>query len=39
MPALFYLIGVPVPIAVGTDLFEIVFSGASGATCTPSTAR
>src|SRR6056297_2508253 len=27
MPALFYLIGVPVPVAVGTDLFEIVFSG------------
>jgi hypothetical protein len=30
MPALFYLIGVPVPIAVGTDLFEIVFSGGIG---------
>ncbi|MBX0305812.1 sulfite exporter TauE/SafE family protein [Haloarcula salinisoli] len=30
MPALFYLIGVPVPIAVGTDLFEIVFSGGLG---------
>jgi len=27
---LFYLIGVPVPIAVGTDLFEIVFSGGLG---------
>ncbi len=31
MPALFYLIGVPVPVAVGTDLFEIVFSGGIGA--------
>ncbi|MFC4987890.1 sulfite exporter TauE/SafE family protein [Saliphagus infecundisoli] len=31
MPALFYLIGVPVPVAVGTDLFEIVFSGGFGA--------
>ncbi|WP_247731748.1 sulfite exporter TauE/SafE family protein [Halovivax limisalsi] len=30
MPALFYLIGVPVPIAVGTDLFEIVISGGVG---------
>jgi len=30
MPALFYLIGAPVPIAVGTDLFEIVFSGGIG---------
>ena len=30
MPALFYLIGVPVPVAVGTDLFEIVFSGGIG---------
>jgi uncharacterized membrane protein YfcA len=30
MPALFYVIGVPVPIAVGTDLFEIVFSGGIG---------
>ena len=30
MPALFYLIGVPVPIAVGTDLFEIVCSGGIG---------
>ena len=27
MPALFYLVGVPVPVAVGTDFFEIVFSG------------
>ncbi|ELY44063.1 sulfite exporter TauE/SafE family protein [Natronorubrum sulfidifaciens] len=31
MPAMFYLIGVPVPVAVGTDLFEIVFSGGIGA--------
>ncbi|SHG94872.1 sulfite exporter TauE/SafE family protein [Halobaculum gomorrense] len=30
MPALFYLVGVPVPVAVGTDLFEIVFSGGIG---------
>ncbi|WP_179747368.1 sulfite exporter TauE/SafE family protein [Natronoarchaeum philippinense] len=30
MPALFYAIGVPVPVAVGTDLFEIVFSGGLG---------
>ena len=30
MPALFYAIGVPVPVAVGTDLFEIVFSGGIG---------
>jgi uncharacterized membrane protein YfcA len=30
MPVLFYLVGVPVPIAVGTDLFEIVFSGGLG---------
>jgi hypothetical protein len=30
MPALFYLVGVPMPIAVGTDLFEIVFSGGFG---------
>ncbi|MEZ3145580.1 sulfite exporter TauE/SafE family protein [Halobaculum sp. MBLA0143] len=30
MPALFYLVGVPVPVAVGTDLFEIVFSGGLG---------
>jgi hypothetical protein len=27
---LFYLVGVPVPVAVGTDLFEIVFSGGLG---------
>ena len=31
MPAMFYLIGVPVPVAVGTDLFEIVFSDGIGA--------
>ncbi|MGQ3414434.1 sulfite exporter TauE/SafE family protein [Natrinema sp. LN54] len=31
MPAMVYLIGVPVPVAVGTDLFEIVFSGGFGA--------
>ncbi|WP_255190912.1 sulfite exporter TauE/SafE family protein [Natronobeatus ordinarius] len=31
MPAMFYLIGVPVPVAVGTDLFEIVISGGAGA--------
>ncbi len=30
MPALFSIISVPVPIAVGTDLFEIVFSGSIG---------
>ena len=30
MPAMIYGIGVPVPVAVGTDLFEIVFSGAIG---------
>jgi uncharacterized membrane protein YfcA len=30
MPAPFYAIGVPVPVAVGTDLFEIVFSGGIG---------
>ncbi len=30
MPALFYLIGVPVPVAVGTDLFKIVFSDGIG---------
>lgn len=27
MPAMIYAIGVPTPVAVGTDLFEIVFSG------------
>ena len=31
MPAMMYAIGVPVPVAVGTDLFEIVFSGGLGA--------
>lgn len=30
MPALFYLIGVPVLVAVGTDFFKIVFSGGIG---------
>ena len=30
MPAMIYAIGVPVPVAVGTDLFEIVFSGGLG---------
>ncbi|MFC1904790.1 sulfite exporter TauE/SafE family protein [Chloroflexota bacterium] len=30
MPALVYLLGVPTVIAVGTDLFEIVISGAYG---------
>jgi uncharacterized membrane protein YfcA len=30
MPAMMYAIGVPVPVAVGTDLFEIVFSGGLG---------
>ncbi len=30
MPAMMYAIGVPVPVAVGTDLFEIVFSGGIG---------
>ncbi|NHN42862.1 sulfite exporter TauE/SafE family protein [Halorubellus sp. JP-L1] len=30
MPAMLYAIGVPVPVAVGTDLFEIVFSGGLG---------
>ncbi|MFP4591614.1 MAG: sulfite exporter TauE/SafE family protein, partial [Halobacteriales archaeon] len=30
MPAMMYAIGVPVPVAVGTDLFEIVISGATG---------
>ncbi|WP_227014931.1 sulfite exporter TauE/SafE family protein [Natronorubrum aibiense] len=30
MPAMIYAIGAPVPVAVGTDLFEIVFSGAIG---------
>ena len=31
MPAMMYAIGVPVPVAVGTDLFEIVISGGAGA--------
>lgn len=31
MPALIYLIGVPTVVAVGTDLFEIIISGAYGA--------
>ncbi|WP_333653953.1 TSUP family transporter [Dissulfurispira sp.] len=31
MPALMYLIGSPTKIAVGTDLFEVMFSGAYGA--------
>lgn len=30
MPAMIYAIGVPVPVAVGTDLFEIVISGGIG---------
>ncbi len=30
MPALVYGLGIPVPIAIGTDLFEIVFSGGIG---------
>jgi uncharacterized membrane protein YfcA len=30
MPAMIYAIGVPVPVAIGTDLFEIVFSGGLG---------
>lgn len=30
MPALIYLIGCPTAIAVGTDLFSVVFSGAYG---------
>lgn len=31
MPAFMYLLGVPTKIAVGTDLFEVMFSGAYGA--------
>jgi uncharacterized membrane protein YfcA len=31
MPALIYLIGCPTTVAVGTDLFEVMFSGAYGA--------
>jgi uncharacterized membrane protein YfcA len=30
MPALIYLLGVPTHVAVGTDLFEIVFSAGYG---------
>ena len=30
MPALIYLIGCPTAIAVGTDLFSVLFSGAYG---------
>jgi uncharacterized membrane protein YfcA len=30
VPALIYLVGVPTKIAVGTDLFEVMFSGAYG---------
>ncbi|MCL6447741.1 MAG: sulfite exporter TauE/SafE family protein [Armatimonadetes bacterium] len=30
LPALIYLMGVPTKIAVGTDLFEVMFSGAYG---------
>lgn len=31
MPALLYIIGTPTKVAVGTDLFEVMFSGAYGA--------
>jgi nucleotide-binding universal stress UspA family protein len=31
MPALLYLVGSPTKVAVGTDLFEVMFSGAYGA--------
>ena len=31
MPALVYLLGVPTVVAIGTDLFEIIISGAYGA--------
>lgn len=31
MPALIYIMGVPTVVAVGTDLFEIIISGAYGA--------
>lgn len=31
MPALLYVIGSPTKVAVGTDLFEVMFSGAYGA--------
>ncbi len=30
MPALIYLIGCPTAIAIGTDLFSVLFSGAYG---------
>jgi uncharacterized membrane protein YfcA len=30
MPALIYLIGIPTAVAVGTDLFSVIFSGAYG---------
>jgi uncharacterized membrane protein YfcA len=30
MPSMIYSLGIPVPVAVGTDLFEIVFSGGIG---------
>jgi len=30
VPAMIYLLGMPAPVAVGTDLLEIVFSGAYG---------
>lgn len=31
MPALMYVVGCPTKVAVGTDLFEVMFSGAYGA--------
>jgi uncharacterized membrane protein YfcA/nucleotide-binding universal stress UspA family protein len=31
MPALMYMVGSPTKVAVGTDLFEVMFSGAYGA--------
>jgi hypothetical protein len=31
MPALIYIVGCPTAVAVGTDLFEIMFSSAYGA--------
>ena len=31
MPALIYIVGCPTAVAVGTDLFEIVFSSSYGA--------
>ncbi len=30
VPAMIYLLGMPAPVAVGTDLLEIIFSGAYG---------